>query len=231
MVRILPAVLLAAALAACAGPGRSARSGLPLPELQERLASRGASLVGHAGDFAVGPERFRGDCSGFVEAVYEAEGIPLRRLMQRAAPRETSGVAAAWQALEAYGRVFGGGGEWPEPGDVVFWHDTYDRNHNGRADDPFTHMGVVEYVNGGTVVFLHRSGRAVARGAMNLERPGEVRREDGTLLNSALREKGPPALGSVPRLAGALFAGYGRIDPARLPADVAARAGAGDGSR
>ena len=226
MVRVLPLALAATALAACAGAGASSRPDLSFYGLQARLAARGASLVGHAGAFDLGGARFEGDCSGFVEAVYEAEGIPLRRLMRRAAPAETSGVAAAYRTMRAYGVVFGGGGEWPAPGDLVFWRDTYDRNGNGRADDPFTHVGVVEYVVDGTVVFLHRGGKAVARGAMTPDRPGEARRDDGVLLNSALREKGP-APGGAPRLAGALFAGYGRIDPARLPRELGADAVAG----
>ena len=104
----------------------------------------------------------------------------------------------------------------------MFWHDTYDRNRNGRADDRFTHVGIVEYVVDGTVVFLHRGSKGVARGAMTPERPDE-RSASGVALNSTLRAKNP-RLDGVPVLAGALFAAYGRIDPARLPRalDVAA---------
>jgi hypothetical protein len=116
--------------------------------------------------------------------------------------------------MEAYGVVFGGGGEWPAPGDLVFWNDTYDRNRNGRADDRLTHVGVVEYVVDGTVVFVHRGGKAVARGAMNPERPSEAK-ADGVVVNSHIRRKSA-RLERVPVLAGALFAGYGRLDPRKL---------------
>jgi hypothetical protein len=220
----LAAALAAALLAGCAGPAAS----IPDPgdlssfDLQARLAARGASWVGHRGEFRVGGERFNGDCTGFVEAVYEAEGIPLRALMRRAAPDERGGVAAAFRAVKSYGVVFGGG-EWPAAGDLVFWHDTYDRNGNGRADDPFTHIGIVEYVVDGTVVFVHRGGKGVARGAMNPERPREEA-ADGVRLNSAIRARNP-RLEGVPALAGALFAGYGRVDPRRVPrgTELAAR--------
>lgn len=196
---------------------RSARDApdLSFYDLQARLAARAASLVGHPGEFRVGVERYNPDCTGFIQAVYEAEGVPLRAMMRRAAPAERSGVAAALRAMEAYGVVFGGGGEWPAPGDLVFWHDTYDRNHNGRADDPFTHVGVVEYVVDGTVLFVHRGGKAVARGAMNPERPGEAKAGE-VVLNSPIRARNA-RLEGVPVLAGALFAGYARIDPARVP--------------
>jgi hypothetical protein len=216
-----PAVLLIFALG-CAGPaGAPAAAAHTSPDLsfydlQARLAARAASLVGQARDFRVAGERFNRDCTGFVQAVYEAEGIPLRAIMQRTAPNERSGVVAAFRAMQEHGTIFGGGGEWPAPGDLVFWHDTYDRNRNGRADDGFTHVGVVEYVGeDGTVVFLHRGKKAVARGAMNPERPGEAK-ANGYVVNSPIRSRNP-RLRNVPVLAGALFAAYARIDPARFP--------------
>ena len=216
--------LVAALLAGCAG-GRDASRELPdlsFYDLQARLAARAASLVGHDRDFRVAGERFAADCTGFVEAVYEAEGIPLRAMMRRAAPDERTGVAAAYRAMEAYGRVLDGA-EWPAPGDLVFFHDTYDRNRNGRADDRFTHVGVVEYVVDGTVVFLHRGGRAVARASMDPRRPREGS-ANGEVVNSPLRARNP-RLEGAPTLAGALFAGYGRIDPRSVPGriDVASR--------
>ncbi len=227
MARARPAVVLslvAVALGACAGPGSSSRPGAELAffDLQARLAARAASLVGHTSAFQVRGERFNPDCTGFVEAVYAGEGVPLRPLMKAAAPGERSGVYAAYRAMQRYGVVFGGGGEWPAPGDLVFWRDTYDRNRDGKANDGLTHVGIVEYVVDGTVVFVHRGAKGVARGAMTPDRPDE-RSADGVALNSTIRAKNPRLQG-VPGLAGELFAGYGRLDPARLPAglDVAA---------
>jgi probable lipoprotein NlpC len=185
-------------------------------ELGGRLASRAEGGLGQKGPFTANGERFTDDCSGFVSSVYQAEGVPLRRLMIQAAPRETSGVAAAYRAAEAYGTVFGGGGQWPRPGDMVFFHDTYDRNRNGQVDDPFTHVGIVERVEDGTVTFLHRAGRGVVRSALTLDRPDQARDAGGRELNSALRDK-RPRLSGVPSLAGELFQGYGRIDPGRIP--------------
>lgn len=191
-------------------------SDLSIYDLQARLAARASSLVGHAGDFRVGRERFPADCTGFVEAVYEAEGLPLRALMRRAAPEEHTGVEAAWRAVQAHGAVVRDGA-WPSPGDLVFWHDTYDRDRDGRADDGLTHVGIVLYVVDHTVVFVHRGSKAVARGAMDTRRPDEARGAGGEVVNSYIR-KNDPRQGGVPVLAGALFAGYGRLDPARIPA-------------
>jgi len=187
-------------------------------ELSARLAARAATMLGHRAAFTLGVERFQADCSGFVAWVYQAEGIPLRRLWTRAAPDERSAVAATYFAARSWGVVFGGGGEWPRPGDLVFFRDTYDRNRDGRFDDPFTHVGIVEGIDeGGTVTFLHRGSRGVARGAMTLARPSERRDEEGRELNSILRRGKAPADGS--NLAGRLFMGYARFDPARFPAD------------
>lgn len=222
MGRLTPLPVVAALLlAACAG---TSRIGLDSPSsegLSERLAARAASLVGHRGAFEVNGSRFNADCSGFVAAVYQAEGIPFGRLLARVSPRETSGAAAAYQVVKAYGVVFGGGGEWPAPGDLIFFNDTYDRDRDGRADDRFTHVGVVEYVSGGTVVFLHRGGKAVVRAAMTLAHPDQEVGPDGVRMNSPMRDRRPP-IRAGQTLAGQLFAGYGRIDPARLPPDVVA---------
>ncbi len=187
-------------------------------ELSARLVARAASMLGHRAAFTWSGERFQADCSGFVAWVYQAEGIPLRRLWARAAPDERSAVVGVYLAARAWGTVFGGGGEWPRPGDLVFFRDTYDRNRDGRFDDPFTHVGIVDGIDeDGTITFVHRGSRGVARGAMNLARPSERRDGDGRELNSILRRGKTPADGST--LAGRLFMGYARFDPARLPSD------------
>jgi hypothetical protein len=203
--------LLLVALAGCAGPAGSVRQALDRSDLQARLAARGASLLGQGRtQFKVAGQTFNGDCSGFVEAVYALEGIELRRLLQAAAPRQTSAVAAAWEAAGATGERWRGG-EWPSPGDLVFFDDTWDRNGNGRRDDPLTHVGLVEWVEvDGTVTFLHRGGRGVVRAHLNLRLPDRVQGDGGRPLNAPLRARASKAdLG--PALAGQLFAGYGRI--------------------
>lgn len=226
MARARPAAVLPLlVLAACAGRGGApgGEPDLAFFDLQARLAARAASHLGRASGFAAGRERFAADCTGFVQAVYAQEGVPLRELMRSAGASEKNGVLAAYRAFQRYGIVFGGGGEWPAPGDLVFWRDTYDRNRNGKADDGITHVGIVEYVVDGTVVFVHRGSRNVARGAMTPDRPGE-RSAGGVALNSPIRARNP-RLEGVPALAGELFAGYGRLDPAKVggAVDLAAR--------
>ncbi len=183
-------------------------------DLQARLAARASSLVGSKGEFRVGSERFAADCTGFVEAVYQAEGIPLRALMRRTAPEERTGVGAAYRTVRTYGSVLGRDA-WPSPGDLVFWHDTYDRNGSGGSDGALTHVGIVLWVEDGTVVFIHRGSKAVARGAMDTRRPEEAA-AGGKVVNSPIRKRTARPDG-IPVLAGALFAAYGRIEPGKLP--------------
>ena len=214
MTRAVALVALVASAAGCAGTSVTLREALDQSDLQARLATRGHVWLGQGKrPFLVGGERFNPDCTGFVEAVYAAEGIPLRLLAQRAAPAETSGVAAIWAAAGRYGSRWRGG-EWPAPGDLIFFDDTWDRNGNGAFDDPFTHLGMVEWVDGqGTVTFLHRAGAGVVRGHLTLARPASMRAAGGTELNAPLRVR-VSRDDRAPALAGELFVGFGRIDPA-----------------
>lgn len=212
----LAALAAMAALAAgCAGHSLTLREELERSDLQARLAARGHAWLGQGkAPFQVGAERFNPDCSGFVEAVYAAEGVPLRRLAGQAAPGERSGVAALWAAAGRYGTRWRGG-DWPAPGDLIFFDDTWDRNGNGEIDDPFTHMGLVEWVDqGGTVTFLHRAGSGVVRGHLTLARRDAFRADDGAELNAPLRVR-VSRDDQSPALAGELFVGFGRIEAAR----------------
>jgi hypothetical protein len=208
------ALLALVALTACAGVSgaRSRGDGLP-----DRLGRH----MGEEGPFQVGAQRFNPDCSGFVESVYEAEGLPLRALMERVAPRDRSAVSAAYRALDRFGQTFGAGVR-PLPGDLVFFNHTYDRDRNGRLDEHLSHVGIVEAVSGDTVVFLHRGGTGVVRAFMTLARRDEARAGDGRELNSPLRRK-PSDFGGAPRLSGQLFAAYGRLRRTDVPADLARR--------
>jgi hypothetical protein len=216
MTRLVVLAALLAAASGCAGTSATLREALDQSDLQARLAVRGHAWLGQGrAPFVVGGERFNPDCTGFVEAVYAAEGIPLRRLAQLSAPGESSGVAALWSAAGRYGERWRGG-EWPAPGDLIFFDDTWDRNGNGLLDDPFTHLGLVEWVDLlGTVTFLHRAGAGVVRGHLTLERPSTMRAPDGAELNAPLRVRVSKD-DQAPALAAELFVGFGRIEPARV---------------
>ncbi len=193
---------------------------IPIPEeTRERIvAAAGGALHHGPGPFRQGGHRFNADCSGFVAFAYQAAGIPFREALHVGDEDAGSAVVALYRALASNGILFGREGV-PLPGDLVFWHDTYDRNGDGIADDPLTHVGIVERAFAdGTVNFFHRGARGVLRGVMSLRHPGEERGAPGERLNSRLRpvrRNDPPG---TRYLAGELFTAFGRFDAARIAA-------------
>jgi hypothetical protein len=98
----------------------------------------------------------------------------------------------------------------PKPGDMVFWHRTYDRNRNGRVDDRFTHIGVVISVDKShTIHMVHRSSRGIRAVRMNLHHPDTYKNE-GVIYNDYLAANGYGPKDK--RLSGQLFAGFATID-------------------
>lgn len=134
---------------------------------------------------------FAEDCSGFVLAAWRAAGV---------APRLAAARSRSESLYRASVRV-----EAPRPGDLAFFHHTWDRNRDGRANDPFSHVALVEEVRGSAVILLHRGSRGVERVRMDLSRPSDRRANDPV---RALR-RGEDR--SLRVLAGELFAGYGTL--------------------
>ena len=85
--------------------------------------------------------RYPDDCTGLVRGVFESMGVGLFA----DARRGDNGVTSIFRFAQEHGRVFRGGR--PLPGDLVFFKDTYDQNHDGRFDDGLTHVGLVERVD------------------------------------------------------------------------------------
>ncbi|TVR03107.1 MAG: hypothetical protein EA398_06225 [Deltaproteobacteria bacterium] len=99
----------------------------------------------------------------------------------------------------------------PAVGDLVFFHNTFDRNGDGRNNDWYTHIGIVEDVDeAGTVSFLSYMNGEVQRHVLNLESPS-VGREGSRVLNSELRAAASGDPDFTQRLAGELFAGFGSL--------------------
>jgi hypothetical protein len=122
------------------------------------------------------PPGFADDCSGYVAAAASLAGVelpPATRLL--------------WELAVASGAVHHD--VRPAKGDLAFFDDTWDKDGNGRVDDPLTHVGVVVDVeDDGTILVAHRSssqGRTLLH--MNLLRPHERHDEDGRTLNDYLR--------------------------------------------
>lgn len=164
------------------------------------VLARADSLHG-ARRVEVDGQSWRSDCSGFVEACYAAAGLDLNDLATGLAQR----AWAMWQGLEQRGQLVAESAV--QPGDLVFFDNTTDRNRNGLRDDDVTHVGLVSEVRAdGTIIFLHHMSGLVRRDPLHLGQPG-VHRDptSGDVLNAYLRRGRRGA-----RLAGALVRGFGR---------------------
>ena len=121
---------------------------------------------------------YRDDCSGLVCALYANADIDLGH-------RNTAALFELAQDLDVHHRK-----RVPEPGDVVFFDNTHDRNGNRRLDDELTHVAIVEALDAdGTLHLVHLASAGVVRVRMNLEHPDTHKAPDGKVWNDFLRRQ------------------------------------------
>ncbi|GAC1343298.1 MAG: hypothetical protein NVSMB23_16980 [Myxococcales bacterium] len=228
------ALRAAAALIAVAGAGGCATAGAPprqtvilssapapLPDRTERPREEAAGSLGMvlaAARASLGkPTK---DCSGFVESMYRRAGVDL---LAEARPGD-GGVRALARYVHKHGR-------WhtrkvPAPGDLVFFHNSYDRDENGKLDDLFTHVGIVDEVGAdGTAQIIHSTNHGIVREPMNLLRPHAPRDSAGHPINAVLRRKRAHEPRHTPHLMSELFAGFGTVVQPRIASLRCARPG------
>jgi cell wall-associated NlpC family hydrolase len=126
------------------------------------------------------------DCSGFVRTIYGREGVNLMVLPPRPGENGVSHLHRIASARRALRRR-------PEPGDLVFFRDTYRRG--------LSHVGSVERVRGSEVSFVHRAGSGIVRSRLDLHHPHARKRND--VLRRAPRRA----------LTGELLVGFAAPDP------------------
>jgi hypothetical protein len=178
------------------------------PRLRIALVDRARTMMDKP-DTATQQGRFKSDCSGFVLSVFAAEGVPL--LDWFPVGTSVSNVAALYRAAESHGEIHTRAT--PEVGDLVFFDNTYDRNGDGKPNDPLTHVGIVERVDeDGTVSIIHHSQGGILRYRMNREY-SHIRRDPKThkVLNHYLRLASPGARKAKKRLTAELFRAYATI--------------------
>jgi hypothetical protein len=176
-------------------------------QTQRSLASAAAGFLGRS-HVEVDGNRFTFDCSGLARGVYFSHGVDLYDGLRPAG--QTNGVRIIYRHIRRYGRLHHG--PTVHPGDLVFFHNTWDFNGDGRLNDLLTHIGVVEGVQpDGTVVFVSRVSGGIQRYRMNLRYPDIHKTSDGRILNDYLRRKGFRDHEETPYLSGQLFASFGTL--------------------
>ena len=158
---------------------------LSISPAQTRLLAGAKSLLG-AKKIVVNGRSFGMDCTGVVLGIYWSADIDLQRDFNK---NSGNGVTRIYKDLEDRKLLYST--KFPSPGDIIFWDDTYDKNGDGKWNDPFTHMGMVVDVNAnGQIDYIHlnyRKGIVIER--MNLEKR-DIYQEAGMIVNSPMRMKG-----------------------------------------
>ena len=180
MARTALALLVCSLLVAGCATTRGAKKKAVDP--LDRVLATAAQLVGET-SVTVQGRSYRSDCSGFVCAAYHAIDLDLID----PSVRGQSGTELLYRTFKDKGRIRGGAAL--RRGDLLFFHNTWDRNGNKLRDDRFTHVGLVELVESdGRATFLHFASGRVKRGVVNLTHP-DVSRDPttGVEWNSQLR--------------------------------------------
>ena len=144
------------------------------------LATSLGQRIAHRAHDAAGAPGARLDCSGFARSVYAREGVKLTGNV-----REIHKQAQKRRALRKR----------PRPGDLVFF-----RNTDSRGG--LTHVGIVEQVHQGRVVFVHRANSGIVLSRLDLRHPRSPK------TNDFIRR-------TPPKLAGELAAGFAEPDKLR----------------
>lgn len=156
--------------------------------------------------FTYKDKNYGNDCSGFVRYLYAHFDIDI--VDPKIKLDWGSGTEAIYKKYEKAGTVYTG--KTPEPGDIITFDNTYDRNNDGKVNDPFSHTALVEKVlDDGTVVMIHNinSVMGVRRDKMNLGDP------DNYKVNSYIRSKRRYPHPDKKYLTGQLFHSFAKVQP------------------
>ncbi|MFW5686475.1 MAG: CHAP domain-containing protein [Spirochaetota bacterium] len=172
-----------AAAAAHEPSNRASVSSEPLSERQARIL-RAAEEMLTTQSFVVSGTTYSYDCTGTVLAIYAMAGIHVVDLF----PNYTgNGVARLYGIARDNALLYDA--ELPQPGDLIFWDNTYDKNGDAQWNDWLTHVGLVLAVdNDGTIDYLHHHyTKGVVRARMNLRNPETHLDANGVIVNSPMR--------------------------------------------
>lgn len=143
--------------------------------------------------------------AGYIRAVYALNKIEFR------GSNDDKAVADLYAQVESRGRVHQASRS--AVGDLVFFHNTYDRNGDGRNNDWYTHVGLIEGVEAdGTIHVLSFIDNKIDSFVINLEHPKTERDErTGKVWNTRLRDKHASDAPFTAYLGGELFARFGTV--------------------
>lgn len=162
-----------------------------LTETQAKLIEGAYELLGRE-KLSIRSRTFSMDCSGIVLAIYWYADIDLSKAYN---DYSGGGVTRIYHYLEDKDLLYRT--MRPVPGDIIFWDNTYDKNEDGKANDLFTHVGMVVSIDGeGNIDYIHHNYRkGIVLERMNLNNPDtytETVNGEQRIVNSAMRMRGSP---------------------------------------
>lgn len=182
--------------------------GLPAsfsPSIRSAIALSASQLVGARTITSQG-KPIAYDCAGVARAIFLKHGIDL--YSDASSDPKANGVKLIYAHVRRHGTLHQG--PIADPGDLVFFDNTWDFNGDGQLNDPLTHVGVVEQLESdGTIVFISRVSGSIERYRMNLGWPHVHKTSEGRILNDYIRRKLPTDPVETNRLTGELFAAFG----------------------
>ena len=185
-----------------------------LTDRQQRIVAAARSMLGRT-SLVVRGRSFLYDCTGTILAIYYQAGIDLLPYFDRVSG---NGVMRLYKIGQQSNLLYTT--HYPQPGDVIFWDNTYDMNGDGKWDDPLTHAGVVIDVRpDGTIDYVHQNyAQGIVIEQMNLLHPSENRRlENGreVVINSPMRMRSEVYMNPSLIFSGQLFRCFAQLY--RLP--------------
>lgn len=184
---------------------RIVQNGYIVPDsIQKRIVDTALTLVNKR-VLRVRGRTFPPDCTGTVLAAYWGAGLdPVKYFNLYSG----NGVKRLYDMGDAYG--LGYMHALPNPGDVIIWDDTYDKNGDGKWGDLYTHAGIVMEVHeSGQISYLHYNyARGVVIEKMNLVKPDSYTDADETLVNSPMRMRSDRHIKPESWLASHLFKAF-----------------------
>lgn len=164
-------------------PGAGEVPSGPLSPVQEVLVRAAREVIASQSTIVAGTT-YSYDCSGTILTIFAHAGIYLIDLFQNYTGNGVArlyGIAVDYDLLHV--------SDLPEPGDLIFWDNTYDRNGDGEWNDPLTHAGMVLAVDDdGTVEYVHHNyRRGIVTASMNLLEPDVYETDEGAQINSPMR--------------------------------------------
>lgn len=167
---------------------------LATPQTQEPTSESGSADIAPANS---------SHSARYIHAVLKANEIDLGSEARTSVPE-------LYRACRSAGEVYHSNR--PNIGDILFFHNTADLNEDGRNNDWFTLVGIIEDVHrNGTIDFLAFDQGQVRRHQLNLDEANRHSAAPGTILNSRLRPERSDDPPFTQYLAGQLFAGFCNI--------------------